>query len=133
MALILITHDLGVIARMADDVVVMYAGQAVEKGSVDDIFYRSAHPYTMGLRAAMPTNTRGDHHKLTPIDGSPPDLFHPPAGCGYCARCPSSMNICVRANPEPFHLSEHHFARCWQHHPEIPVKADGLHYLTGND
>ncbi|MEC7414677.1 MAG: ABC transporter ATP-binding protein, partial [Pseudomonadota bacterium] len=91
MSIILITHDLGVVARMADEVMVMYAGQVVEQGSVDDIFYRSAHPYTLGLRGAMPTNNREGNQNLIPIDGSPPDLFQPPAGCGYCARCPHAM------------------------------------------
>ncbi|MED5347688.1 MAG: ABC transporter ATP-binding protein, partial [Pseudomonadota bacterium] len=94
MSIILITHDLGVVARMADEVMVMYAGQVVEHGSVDDIFYRSAHPYTLGLRGAMPTNNREGNQTLVPIDGSPPDLFQPPAGCGYCARCPHAMKIC---------------------------------------
>ena len=89
MAIVLITHDLGVVARMADDVLVMYAGQVVERGGVDDVFYRSAHPYTLGLKAAMPTNRSDAEQTLTPIDGSPPDLFAPPPGCGYFARCPA--------------------------------------------
>ena len=84
MAIILITHDLGVVARVADEVAVMYAGKVVEFGKVDDIFYRSAHPYTVGLRAAMPVNDPSRNHVLSPIEGSPPDLFAPPAGCGYC-------------------------------------------------
>ena len=83
MAIVLITHDLGVVARMADEVVVMYAGQIVERGTVDDIFYRSAHPYTLGLRAAMPTNDPAGDHELLPIEGSPPDLFAPPPGCAH--------------------------------------------------
>ena len=66
---------------MADEVAVMYAGQIVERGSVDDIFYRPAHPYTVGLRAAMPSNNPDAEHRLLPIEGSPPDLFAPPAGC----------------------------------------------------
>jgi len=85
MAIILITHDLGVVARMADDVLVMYAGEVVEKGGVDDVFYRSGHPYTQGLRLAMPSNrqvnTDEEEQTLVPIDGSPPDLFNPPKGC----------------------------------------------------
>ena len=88
MAIVLITHDLGVVARMADEVAVMYAGKVVEYGSADDVFYRSAHPYTVGLKEAMPTNDPARQHVLKPIDGSPPDLFAPPAGCGYCPRCP---------------------------------------------
>ena len=96
MAIILITHDLGVVARMADHVNVMYAGEIVEQGTAHDIFYRSAHPYTLGLRDAMPSSTSSRAHRLQPIEGSPPDLFAPPVGCGYFARCPHAMQICRR-------------------------------------
>lgn len=127
MAIILITHDLGVVARMADDVLVMYAGQVIERGSVDDIFYRSAHPYTLGLRAAMPTNTREGGNVLTPIDGSPPDLFHPPTGCGYCARCPYAMEVCLD-NPPPLHSFDgEHETQCWLHHPENTQQVPAIH------
>ncbi len=129
MAIILITHDLGVVARMADEVAVMYAGQIVEKGAVDDIFYRSAHPYTLGLRAAMPTNRReAERQTLTPIDGSPPDLFAPPVGCGYCARCPVAMRLCNEQDPPPYELSQSHYARCWHHDTQTPRRNTGLHY-----
>jgi len=128
MAIILITHDLGVVARMADDVVVMYAGQVVEKGSVDDVFYRSAHPYTLGLRAAMPTNDPEGSDTLTPIDGSPPDLFHPPTGCGYSARCPYAMRLCETHDPDAFELDDNHYARCWKHHERAGDRIPGLYY-----
>ena len=128
MAIILITHDLGVVARMADEVVVMYAGQIVERGTVDDVFYRSAHPYTLGLRAAMPTNDRTAPHRLTPIEGSPPDLFHPPAGCGYFARCPNAMKVCEANDPTAFQFGPLHSARCWQHHETAPLRVEGLYY-----
>lgn len=128
MAIILITHDLGVVARMADEVAVMYAGQFVERGSVDDVFYRSSHPYTLGLRAAMPVNDQQAEHTLTPIDGSPPDLFHPPKGCGYCARCPNAMKICEEHDPDVTVMSDTHSARCWQHHPTAPDRVEGLYY-----
>ena len=130
MAIILITHDLGVVARMADEVAVMYAGQVVEKGSVDDIFYRSAHPYTLGLRAAMPTNDPEAEQRLTPIDGSPPDLFHPPAGCGYCARCPAAMKVCEGTVPPEMIMNESgaHFSRCFLQHPQAPTNSlEGLY------
>lgn len=127
MAIVLITHDLGVVARMADDVAVMYAGQIVEKGSVDDVFYRPAHPYTVGLKAAMPIDTDNADHALTPIPGSPPDLFSPPAGCAYAARCPHAMAICTQHDPPPFQTGESgHFGRCWLHHEHA---ADGLQRL----
>jgi len=129
MAIILITHDLGVVARMADEVAVMYAGQFAERGSVDDIFYRSSHPYTLGLRAAMPVNDRDAEHQLKPIEGSPPDLFHPPPGCGYCARCPHAMKICEDHDPAITVMSDTHTTRCWLHHPTAPHQVDGLHYL----
>jgi len=128
MAIILITHDLGVVARMAEEVLVMYAGQVVERGSVDDVFYRSSHPYTLGLRAAMPVNDRSAEHTLTPIDGSPPDLFHPPKGCGYCARCPNAMKICEDHDPDVYAMSATHTSRCWQHHPSATDRVAGLHY-----
>ena len=118
MAIVLITHDLGVVAHMADDVLVMYAGEVVEKGGVDDVFYRSAHPYTLGLKAAMPSNRTDAKQELTPIDGSPPDLFAPPAGCGYFARCPHAMRACEANHPQAFALGEDHHARCWLHHAD---------------
>jgi len=128
MAIVLITHDLGVVARMADEVLVMYAGQIVERGSVDDIFYRSAHPYTLGLRAAMPSNDPAGEQRLTPIDGSPPDLYHPPTGCGYFARCPYAMRVCEGNDPSSFRFGGIHSARCWQHHETAPEKINDLHY-----
>lgn len=120
MSIILITHDLAVVARMADRVAVMYAGQIVESGSVDDIFYRSSHPYTLGLKAAMPSNTHDRNKSLTPILGSPPDLFSPPSGCGYCARCPHAMKICADHLPIETSLTEHHKSRCWLQHAGAP-------------
>lgn len=116
MSIILITHDLGVVAQMADHVAVMYAGQIVEYGSVDDVFYRSGHPYTRGLKQAMPENDPASHKKLVPIEGSPPDLFKPPTGCGYFARCPEAMRVCQDNNPAEFALPNSHQARCWLHH-----------------
>jgi oligopeptide/dipeptide ABC transporter ATP-binding protein len=116
MSIILITHDLGVVAKMADDVAVMYAGQIVESGTVDDIFYKSKHPYTQGLRSAMPDGSEGTRTKLVPIEGSPPDLFHPPIGCGYYARCPQAMKVCEMRNPSLTSVQENHFSRCWLEH-----------------
>jgi len=128
MAVILITHDLGVVARMADEVAVMYAGKIVEHGMVDDVFYRSAHPYTLGLKEAMPTNDPSLQHELKPIEGSPPDLFSPPQGCGYCARCPYAMQICNRQQPDDTFLAKDHFSRCWLHHVSSSNKPDQLYF-----
>jgi oligopeptide/dipeptide ABC transporter ATP-binding protein len=127
MAIILITHDLGVVARMADEVAVMYAGQVVESGSVDDVFYRSAHPYTLGLKQAMPSNHRDVTQRLLPIEGSPPDLFAPPAGCAYAARCPHAMQVCQARAPEIFAAGQGHASRCWLQHPLAPRNASALH------
>ena len=119
MAIVLITHDLGVVARMADDVVVMYAGEIVEKGTVDEIFYESAHPYTLGLREAMPSKTSDRARGLKPIEGTPPDMFDPPPGCAYSARCPEAMRLCETHHPQRFEIRPHHYANCWLHHPGV--------------
>jgi oligopeptide/dipeptide ABC transporter ATP-binding protein len=127
LSIVLITHDLGVVARMAHDVAVMYAGQIVESGSVDDIFYRSAHPYTLGLRAAMPSNDP-QKRELQIIPGSPPDLFAPPPGCGFADRCAQTMRIC-RSTPPPAYVDGAHQARCWLHDRQAP--ASTITPLTG--
>lgn len=126
MALVLITHDLGVVARMADEVAVMYAGRIVESGGVDDVFYRSAHPYTLGLKMAMPSNDPDSRQSLQPIEGSPPDLFSPPLGCAYAARCPHSMQICQRQSPGHFLVGQAHYSHCWLQHSASPYTPAGL-------
>ena len=113
LSIILITHDLAVVARMAHEVAVMYAGQIVESGTVDEIFYQSRHPYTQGLKAALPSGGR-EKSKLKIIPGSPPDLFSPPVGCAYYARCPQAMKLC-RLNTPPLFNSGHE-VRCWLQH-----------------
>ncbi|MEY2987781.1 MAG: hypothetical protein RJB13_1302 [Pseudomonadota bacterium] len=115
MATILITHDLGVVAQMADRVAVMYAGKIVEEGTVDDVFYRSKHPYTVGLKRAMPKDTGSVNEPLMPIPGTPPDLFAPPAGCAFAARCPSALSICHHKQP-PESRKGNTRASCWLHH-----------------
>jgi oligopeptide transport system ATP-binding protein len=127
MSIILITHDLGVVAQMADDVNVMYAGQIVESGTADQIFYHSAHPYTLGLRQAMPENDERKRKKLLPIDGAPPDLFKPPAGCSYYARCPHAMKVCERLNPGLEGIEPGHASRCWLHHERAAARP-GMFY-----
>ena len=127
MAIVLITHDLGVVARMADEVAVMYAGEIIEKGSVDDVFYRAAHPYTLGLKAAMPSSTTSKAEGLRPIEGTPPDLFSPPVGCGYFARCPHAMRLCGPSHPPRFDVNPRHDAMCWLHHPDAPDTAPELY------
>ena len=128
MSIILITHDLAVVARVADEVAVMYAGQIIESGTVDEIFYESAHPYTRGLKEAMPSNYRDEKRRLMPIAGSPPDLFHPPKGCGYFARCPHRMKVCENNKPQDFLIAGNHYASCWLQHelaPEVEALTQG--------
>lgn len=127
MAIVLITHDLAVVARMADRVSVMYAGQIAESGSVDDIFYRSAHPYTLGLKKAVPSTRLGEDHQLRAIPGSPPDLFAPPTGCAYCARCEFAMRICVTDDPPHFEVNARHHARCWLQSAQVSKTVPGLY------
>jgi oligopeptide/dipeptide ABC transporter ATP-binding protein len=128
MAMILITHDLAVVARMADEVAVMYAGKIVERGAAADVFHHAAHPYTQGLEAALPYGRAGERRELTPIEGSPPDLFRPPVGCPYTPRCPHAMHICAREMPPAFAAAttaeEPHTACCWLHHPARATREE---------
>ena len=110
-AVIMITHDLGVIAGMCSRVLVMYGGVVVEEGSVREIFYEPKHPYTWGLLRSIPQKS-GERQKLIPIPGSPPDLIAPPPGCPFVPRCPYAMNVCNEALPELTRLSDTHCARC---------------------
>ena len=119
-SIILITHDLGVIAKMCDRVLVMYGGKVAEKGTVDEIFYETAHPYTAGLIKSIATLDTAKEHKLVPIDGTPPDLFSPPAGCPFAARCEFAMKICYERQPEEHQLSPEHMCACWLQHPYAP-------------
>ncbi|MFG6115162.1 ABC transporter ATP-binding protein [Halobacillus sp. MO56] len=111
-AIILITHDLGVVAKIADRIAVMYAGKIIEVGTKKEIFYRPQHPYTNGLLTSVPRLDRREG-KLIPIDGTPPDLFSPPIGCPFTARCPKAMEVCERVYPMQTDLSETHQVECW--------------------
>ena len=119
-AIILITHDLGVVAGMADRVAVMYAGKIVETGTVEYIFYHNAHPYTQALLKSLPTVDSDKQDRLVSISGTPPDLLDPPKGCGFAARCKHCMKICREEQPPEFTLSEGHVASCWLLHPDCP-------------
>jgi len=118
MALLLITHDMGVVARMADRVGVMYAGQIIEHAPIQAIFNATAHPYTAGLRAALPEGKTRESG-LQGIPGAPPDLIAPPPGCAFYARCPSAMKICELQSVPEFHLEAQHSSRCWLQHPQL--------------
>jgi oligopeptide transport system ATP-binding protein len=119
-SIILITHDLGVVADMAERVIVMYAGKVVEQGTLDDIFYKSEHPYTWGLLRSVPRLDQKADEDLVPIPGTPPDLFSPPKGCAFAARCPYAMEICLSEDPDTTNLSSTHSAACWLLHPDAP-------------
>lgn len=123
-AIILITHDLGVVAGAADRVAVMYAGKIVETGSCEDIFYRSAHPYAQALLKSLPSVDTTKEEKLTSIPGTPPDLLDPPKGCGFAARCTHCMKICQEQEPPEFQLDKGHVANCWLLHPDCPTAEE---------
>ncbi|WP_010531595.1 ABC transporter ATP-binding protein [Lentibacillus jeotgali] len=111
-SIILITHDLGVVAKIADRIVVMYAGKIIEEGTRKEVFYEPQHPYTRGLLKSVPRlDIKGE--KLIPIDGTPPDLFSPPQGCPFTARCPMAMEVCNKVYPLQTELSETHKVDCW--------------------
>jgi oligopeptide transport system ATP-binding protein len=112
-SVIIITHDLGVVADVAQRVVVMYAGKVVEQGSVHDIFYNPQHPYTWGLLRSVPRLDDDSNAELVPINGTPPDLFAPPKGCAFAARCPYAMKVCLEHDPEHTFVKDEHSAACW--------------------
>ena len=112
MAIIMITHDLGVVAQLCDEVIVMYAGSICEQGTADEIFYNPRHEYTKGLLRSIPTaHTAGT--RLKPITGTPIDLLNMPAGCPFAPRCYAAMKICIRQRPERMVINDQHFASCW--------------------
>jgi oligopeptide transport system ATP-binding protein len=116
-SIILITHDLGVVADMCDKVIVMYAGKVVETGTKWEIFKNPQHPYTKGLLRSVPRLDQRKDEPLIPINGTPPDLIKPPLGCGFCARCEDAMQICTMQDAELTKLSDTHYVSCWLQHP----------------
>ncbi|MDI3518248.1 MULTISPECIES: ABC transporter ATP-binding protein [Caldanaerobacter] len=119
-AIIIITHNLGVVANLAERVLVMYAGKIIERGNLDDIFYNPRHPYTWGLLMSVPTPDLDKSKKLASIEGTPPDLFAPPVGCPFAPRCEYAMKICYEKYPEEFTVSDGHSVACWLMHPLAP-------------
>ena len=112
MAIIMVTHDLGVIASMCDEIIVMYGGRVCERGTADDIFYSPAHEYTKGLLRSIPT-TSNSGERLVPIGGTPINLLNMPQGCAFCPRCDEAMKICLSKVPEEIRISDSHLAACW--------------------
>ncbi|MGG0938648.1 ABC transporter ATP-binding protein [Brevibacillus centrosporus] len=120
MSILLITHDLGVVANIAQRVIVMYAGEIVESGSVEEIFARPQHPYTWGLLESLPRMDDKKGGKLRSITGTPADLLNPPTGCAFAPRCPYTMEICENMKPYEYSLSTDHKASCWLQDERAP-------------
>lgn len=113
MSIIMITHDLGVVASMCERIAVMYAGHIVEYGTADEIFYEPKHEYTKGLINSIPKLSVQEIERLVPIEGQPVDLLNPPAGCPFAPRCANCMKICLREMPPKTELSDTHYSHCW--------------------
>lgn len=113
MSIIMITHDLGVVADIADDIIVMYAGKIVEKGSCEEIFYHPGHPYTWALLKAVPRIDTNENEKLVTIEGNIPNLLEVPQGCAFCDRCPYAMEVCKCQMPEYTNVGKEHEVACW--------------------
>ena len=118
MAIIMITHDLGVVASMCDRIAVMYAGRIVEYGTTDDIFYDPKHEYTKGLLKSIPRLDAKEHERLVPIEGTPIDLLNPPAGCPFAPRCSNCMKICLREMAPVTTFDDVHYTQCWMNQKE---------------
>lgn len=130
-SIIIITHDLGVVAKIADRVNVMYAGKVVESGPVNDIFYNPQHPYTKGLLASMPRLDMDRSVPLSPIPGTPPDLFAPPVGCAFAARCNYALEVCCYHQPEHTNVHEKHQVSCWLQDPRARQALASLNAASG--
>jgi oligopeptide transport system ATP-binding protein len=122
-AIILITHDLGVVVGLCQKVIVMYAGKIVEKGSIHDVYYEPRHPYTWGLLDSIPRLAENNKQKLVPIWGKPLDLLAPPPGCRFAPRCKYAMKICEAETPPVFKISGEHEAACWLLDSRTPCTA----------
>ena len=112
MAIILVTHDLGVIASMCDEIIVMYGGRVCERGTADDIFYRPCHEYTKGLLRSIP-DVKNMKEKLVPIGGSPINMLSLPKGCAFCPRCEKALKVCLENAPDEIEMPDGHYASCW--------------------
>ncbi len=119
-SIILITHDLGVVADLCSRIVVMYGGLIMEEGTARQIFYEPKHPYTIGLLKSIPKLHKKDKERLIPIDGTPPDLVNPPTGCPFYARCDYAMKICKEQQPPYFSAGPGHRSMCWRMHDAAP-------------
>lgn len=119
-SIIMITHDLGIVADLCDMINVMYGGTIVERGTKRDIFYNSRHPYTWGLLRSVPNPKNLIKERLKPIEGQPPNLLNPPKGCPFAARCDYAMGVCLEKKPQGFEISDTQVSACWLNHPDAP-------------
>ena len=119
MAVILITHDLGIVSSMCDRIAVMYAGKVIECGTTDDIFYAPKHEYTRGLLRSIPRIDDKESKRLIAIEGTPVDMLNPPVGCPFAPRCPKCMKICLREMPPYTEFSDVHTSACWINQKEV--------------
>ncbi len=113
MSIVLITHDLGIVSDICDKIIIMYGGEIMEYGPIETLFTAPSHPYTIGLIRSLPKIDQKEGEPLTPIEGSPVDLMHPPAGCPFASRCEHCMKVCLTEKPPYFELSPGHYSACW--------------------
>ena len=124
MAIIMVTHDLGVIADMCDEIIVMYGGRVCERGSAEDIFYRPSHEYTKGLLRSIP-KADGSKERLVPISGTPINLLNMPKGCAFCTRCEEAMKICLDEIPPQVQMPDGHYSYCWLAYKQLMEAEKG--------
>ncbi len=116
MSIVLITHDLGIVSDICDKIIIMYSGEIMEHGPIESLLSNPSHPYTIGLIHSLPKIDQKEGEPLTPIEGSPVDLMHPPAGCPFAPRCEHCMKVCLTEKPPYFEMGQGHFSACWLHY-----------------
>lgn len=116
MSVVLITHDLGIVSDICDKIIIMYGGEIMEYGPIETLYACPSHPYTIGLIRSLPKIDQKDGEPLTPIEGSPVDLMHPPAGCPFASRCERCMKVCLTEKPPYFEIGQGHYSACWLHY-----------------
>ncbi|MHB1315420.1 MAG: ABC transporter ATP-binding protein [Christensenellales bacterium] len=123
MSIILITHDLGIVSDICDKIMIMYGGEIVEYGPISCIVSNPSHQYTLGLIKSLPKIDQSEKEALTPIEGSPVDLMHPPAGCPFAPRCSQCMKVCLSGKPPYFEIEKDHYSACWLHYSNSDRKG----------
>jgi peptide/nickel transport system ATP-binding protein len=126
LSILVITHNIALVAQIADRLAVMYAGRIVELGSIYEVFENTKHPYTQGLLQCVPTISLDHDEDLYKMPGEPPDLINPPPGCRFHPRCPQAMPVCSQERPDLLDLGNEHFVHCWlyQDHPNKEVSVN---------